>query len=82
MSLPKSKTNKKWKEKWNWLKFSEKQTERKHQEKLKRMPGFTEALKGSDNFKTFDLSNHDKSKMHVQAINEDKYIRSTKHGQH
>ena len=41
------------------------------------MSGFNE---GSDNFKTSTLSDCDKSKMQVQAVNKDKYIESTKHG--
>ena len=48
---------------------------RKHQEKLKKILGFTMAfIQGSDNFKTSGLSDHDKSRMQVQAINEGKYI--------
>ena len=48
---------------------------RKHQEKLKKMLGFTLAfIQGSDNFKASGLSDHDKSKMQVQTINEGKYI--------
>ena len=43
------------------------------QEKLKKMLGFTEVfIQGSDNFKTSALSDHDKSKMLVQAINDSK----------
>ena len=41
--------------------------------------GLIEAfIQGSDNFKTFDLPDRDKSKMHVQVINEGNYIESTK----
>ena len=67
-------------EKRNWLQFSEKEKMfcvvfRKHQEKLKKILGFTKAfIQGSDNFKTSGLSDHDKSRMQVQAINEGKYI--------
>ena len=40
--------------------------------------GLIEAfIQGSDNFKTFDLPDRDKSKMHVQVINEGNYIEST-----
>ena len=47
--------------------------------KTEKMSGFTEAfIQGSDNFKTFALSYRDKSKMHVQAINEGNCIESTK----
>ena len=54
---------------------------RKDQEKLKKMSGFTEALiQGSDNLKTFALSDHDKSKMCRQTVNQGKYIKSRKHG--
>ena len=50
--------------------------------KMKKMLGFTEAfLPGSDNFKTSGLSDHDKSKMQVQAINKGKYIKRTKRGE-
>ena len=40
--------NKKWKEKWNWVQFSEKEKMfcvvcRKYQEKMKKIIGFTEA---------------------------------------
>ena len=54
------------KEKWNWLQFLEKEKMfrvvcRKHQERLKKMIGFTETfIQGSDNFKTSRLSDHDK----------------------
>ena len=55
---------------------------RKHQEKLEKMSGFTEAfIQESDNFKKSALSDHDKSKMHVQAVNEGKFIESTKRGE-
>ena len=55
---------------------------RKPQEKLKKMSGFTKAyLQGSDNFRTCAVADHDKSKMHVQAVNEGKYIESTKRGE-
>ena len=55
---------------------------RKHQEKLKKMYGFTETfIQGSDNFKTFAPSDHDESKMHVRAVNEGKYIESTERGE-
>ena len=55
---------------------------KKHQEKLKKMSGFTkEYLQRSDNFKTSALSDHDKSKMHMQAVNIDKYIKITKCGE-
>ena len=54
---------------------------RKRQEKM--MIGFTEVFtNGSDNFKTSDLSNHDKSKMKMQTINEGTYIKCTKRGKH
>ena len=47
------------------------------------MLGFTEAfIPGSDNFKTSALSDHDESKMQVQAINKGKYIKSAKRGEH
>ena len=47
------------------------------------MPGFTEAfIQWSDNFKTSALSDHDKSKMQVRAINKGKYTESTKQQQH
>ena len=53
---------------------------KKHQEKLKKMSGFTEAfIQESDNFNTSALLDHSKSKMHAQAINESKYVQSTKH---
>ena len=40
---------------------------------MKNMLGFTEAfIQGSDNFKASGLSDHDKSNMLVQAINEGK----------
>ena len=86
-SLPKPKTIKKRKEKWNWLQFSEQERMfcvvcKKHQKKLKKMPGFTEAfIQGSGNFKASALSDHDESKMHVQAVNEGKFIESTKRGE-
>ena len=55
---------------------------RKHQEKLNRMLGVTEAfIQGSGSFKTSGLSDHDKSKMQVQAINKGKYIKNTKCGE-
>ena len=50
---------------------------RKRQEKPEKMPGFTEAfIQVSGNLKTSGLSDHDKSKMQVQAINEGKYIKN------
>ena len=85
-SLPKPKTIKKWKEKWNWPQFSEKEKLfcvlcRKREEKLKKMFGFTEKfIQGSDKFEISAVSDHDKSKMHVQAVIEGKYIASTKRG--
>ena len=46
------------------------------------MSAFTETFtQGSHNFKTSALSDHDKSKMHVQTVNESKFIKSTQHGQ-
>ena len=52
---------------------------RKHQEKLKKMSGFTEVfIQRSGNFKTSSLSDHDKSKMLMPAANKDKYIKHTK----
>ena len=84
-SLPKPKTIKKWKEKWNWLQFSEEEKMlcvfcRKQLEKLKKMSGFTEVfIRGSDNFKISALSDHIKSKIHVQAVNEGKFIEIIKH---
>ena len=55
---------------------------RKHQEKLKTMSGFTKAfMQGRDNFKTSALSDHDKSKINVEAVNEGKYIEKKKRGE-
>ena len=67
--LPKRQTNKKQREKWNSLQFSNKEKMfcvvcRKHQERLKKMSGFTKTfIKGSNNFKTSGLSNYDKMPM-------------------
>ena len=47
------------------------------------MIGFTEAFtQESDNFMTSGLSDYDKNKIQVQVINESKYIKNTKHGEH
>ena len=43
---------------------------------------FWDLLQGSNNFKTSGLSDYDKNKVQVQAINEGKYIKSTKRGEH
>ena len=65
MALPKPESNKKWKEKWNRLQFSElKERCRKHQERLKKMTGFTETIiQGSSDFRASGLSDHDKIPM-------------------
>ena len=53
------------------------------QEKLKKVVGFTEVfIQGTGNFKTSGLSDHDKSKMQVQAINSSESIKSIKRGEH
>ena len=50
---------------------------------MKKMIGFTEAFtQESDNFMTSGLSDYDKNKIQVQVINESKYIKNTKHGEH
>ena len=60
-SQPKPQAIKNWEEKWNWLRFLEEEKMfcvvcRKHQVKVKKMSGFTEAFtKGNDNFKTSAL---------------------------
>ena len=47
------------------------------------MIGFTAAFtQESDNFMTSGLSDYDKNKIQVQVINESKYIKNTKHGEH
>ena len=85
-SLPNPRTIKTWKEIWTRPEFSEGKMFcelcRKHREKLKNMSGFTEAfMQGSDQFKTSALSDHDKSKIHMQAVNEGEYIENTKRGE-
>ena len=50
---------------------------------MKKMIGFTAAFtQESDNFMTSGLSDYDKNKIQVQVINESKYIKNTKHGEH
>ena len=49
---------------WNWLQFSEKEKMfcvvcRKHQERLKKISGFTETFMLESNIKTSGVSDHD-----------------------
>ena len=85
-SLPKTKTLEKWKNKHEWLTISDGSMFcaicTKVKERLELMPGYSDSfIKGSKNFKTSALSDHEESKTHKQAIKCKLHNEAVSHGE-
>ena len=62
-----------WQHKWDWMVFENNlmlcKVCKKYEERLKTMPGYSSKfVKGSQNFKTIALSDHQSSKTHKEAV--------------
>ena len=80
-------SSKSWKEKWLWLVFNDDATMKcsicgKFEERLSSMPGYSNSfIKGSQNYKTSALSDHESCQTHMQAIKFNLHEEATKKGE-